>query len=138
MRFFSKNVIHYLFLFTFDKFHAFYKPPLMISPTSPFSNSNFMTEEKSEFIQEELLSNNYSKISPNTTTITTEIENIPIRHKETIDLIGIKKLMKQYELLQLLQSPHLSQQSKLKLIQQHEIYSTAPYQPTNLFNGLDW
>lgn len=137
MRVFSKNLIHYFFLFTIDKFHAFYKPPLIISPTSPFQNSNFMTEEKSEFIQEELLSNNYSKISPNMTTIT-EIENVPIHHKETIDLIGIKKWMKQYELLQLLQSPHLSQQSKLKLIQQHEIYSTTPYQPTNLFNGLDW
>ena len=133
---FSKNLINYLFIFTFDKFHAFYTPPLMISPTSPFSN--FMTEEKSEFIQEELLSNKYTKMSPNITIPEEEEDIIPIRHKETIDITGIKKLMKQYELLQLLQSPHLSQQYKLKLIQQHEIYSTAPYQTTNILNGLDW
>lgn len=135
MRFFSNHLINYLFIFAFDKLYAFYTSPLIISPTSLFSN--FMTKEKSEFIQEELLSNNYSKITANM-TIPDIIEDVPIRHKETIDLIGIKKLMKQYELLQLLQSPHLSQQSKLKLIQQHEIYSTAPYQTTNILNGLDW
>jgi hypothetical protein len=95
------------------------------------------SHEKGEFIQEEPFTNYYNKISPKTTN-RTDINPEPLTQKDFETLRDIKKMMKQYELLKLLQSPFVSQHHKIQLIEQYEIFSTAPYQPVNLFNGLDW
>ena len=93
--------------------------------------------EEGGFIKEEPFTNYYNKISPNTTN-RTDINPEPLTQKDFETLRDIKKMMKQYELLKILQSPHISQHHKIQLIEQYEIFSTAPYQPVNLFNGLDW
>jgi hypothetical protein len=92
------------------------------------------TPEEGSFIQEEPFTHKYSHISTNTTYDKSEF----LTQKDFETLRDIKKMMKQYELLKILQSPHISQHHKTQLIDQYEIFSTAPYQPVNLFNGLDW
>jgi len=136
------HFIHYIILFSTDRFritHAFQSIPMRKYSTTPFamSASNHPPEEGG-FIQEELFTNYYKKISPNTTDQTHIINPEPLTQKDFETLRDIKKMMKQYELLKILQSPHISQHHKTQLIDQYEIFSTAPYQPVNLFNGLDW
>jgi hypothetical protein len=92
------------------------------------------TIPKEGLIQEEPFTHKYSHISPNTTYDKSEF----LTQKDFETLRDIKKMMKQYELLKILQSPHISQHHKTQLIDQYEIFSTAPYQPVNLFNGLYW
>jgi len=89
------------------------------------------------FIQEEPFTHHHTRISLNTTTHEDDLP--PLMTQKDLDTLRhIKKMMKQQDLLKLLQSPYISQHHKLHLIDQYEIFSTAPYQPVNLFNGLDW
>jgi len=102
--------------------------------TTPFTMKAFKTTHEG-LIQEKLFTHKYLQISSSNTTH----ENAePLTQKDFETLRDIKKMMKQYELLKILQSPFVSQHHKLQLIEQYEIFSTAPYQPVNLFNGLDW
>ena len=132
------HFIHYIILFSTDRFHithAFQSKPIKKISTTPFSMSTpKTTPEEGSFIQEEPFTHKYSHISTNTTYDKSEF----LTQKDFETLRDIKKMMKQYELLKILQSPHISQHHKTQLIDQYEIFSTAPYQPVNLFNGLDW
>jgi len=136
------HFIHYIILFSTDRFritHAFQSNPTIKYSTTPLTMSvSNPPSEEGGFIQEEPFTNYYNKISPNTTNHTPIINPEPLTQKDFETLRDIKKMMKQYELLKILQSPHISQHHKIQLIEQYEIFSTAPYQPVNLFNGLDW
>ena len=102
--------------------------------------SMFMSTPKTTpegFIQEEPFTYQHTRISPNTTTTTNHNNPEPMTQQDFETLKHIKKMMHQYELLKILQSPHISQHHKLQFIDHYDIFSTTPYSP-NLFNGLDW
>ena len=132
------HFIHYIILFSTDRFniaHAFQSNPTQKYSTTPFAMSALKTApEEGGFIQDEPFTHYHNKIYPNTTHDNPE----PLTQKDFETLRDIKKMMKQQDLLKLLQSPYISQHHKLHLIDQYEIFSTAPYRSVNLFNGLDW
>jgi hypothetical protein len=75
----------------------------------------------------------YSKLAP----IISSIDDPPTPYNETTNIDTMKKYIRYYQLLQLLQSPYLSQQKKIETLYQEDFLSTTP-SPPKIWNGLDW
>ena len=101
--------------------------------------------EKKDFNNQ---TNNYYKIAlllryhynlnPNTNL--DEIPPYNYKEMNATDITTIQKSFRYYQLLQILQSPYVSQQQKIETIQQNkEIFpiSSLTTRP-NIWNGLDW
>jgi len=100
------------------------------------------TSESKEFNENDdnhtsfaILLRKYSKITSN---LTSDDSPPTLRNEHNVNVSTIFKFYRYYELLQVLQSPYVSQQQKIDTIQQNpEIFSTSPIAP-KIWNGLDW
>jgi hypothetical protein len=113
---------------------------------SPIYHSLSSTSESKDFNENDdnhtdnhtsfaILLRKYSKIAPN---LTSDDSPPTFSNKTEVNISTIQKFYRYYELLQVLQSPYVSQQQKIETIQQNtEIFSTSSITP-KLWSGLDW
>jgi hypothetical protein len=110
-------------------------------PVYHFLSSSSSAESKELFNENDnhtsfaVLLRKYSKITPN---LTSDDSPPTFRNETEVNVFTIQKFYRYYELLQALQSPYVSQQEKIEIIQQNtEIFPTSSITP-KIWNGLDW
>jgi len=117
-------------------YHSYFFP-LSDSLSSTFKSKDFNendnnTDNHTSFA---ILLRKYSRIAP----VFITDDSPPIRPNVTeVNITTLQKFYRYYELLQLLQSPYVSQQKKIETIQrEQDIFSTSSLTP-KIWNGLDW
>jgi hypothetical protein len=116
-------------------FHASHQDFLPVSHHSSTSEPKEFNHIDNHSSQAVLLKT-YYHLPPNSTS-----EDSPptfSSNQTEVELSTLQKYFRYYEILQVLQSPYVSQQEKIKTIQREkEILSTSSITP-KIWNGLDW
>jgi hypothetical protein len=118
-------------------YHSYFSP-LSDSLSSTFKSKDFNendnhTDNHTSFA---ILLRRYSRIAPQ---ISSDDSIPPIYSNVTeVNITTLQKFYRYYELLQILQSPYVSQQKKIETIQrEQDIFSTSSITP-KIWSGLDW